>query len=75
MIEELNFKILCDLTTSLVGLDKDSLSSKSRKYKYQIPRAVASVVARMIDKTHRTIIAKELKRDRSSLRKNAQKKI
>lgn len=65
MIEEINFKILCDLTTNLVGLRKGALSHKSREQKYQVPRAVASVVARMIDETHRTIIAKELKRDRS----------
>jgi|TARA_R110002020_G_scaffold110222_8_gene254647 hypothetical protein len=65
MIEEMNFKILCDLTTNLVGLSKGSLSYKSRKQKYQVPRAVASVVARMIDETHRTTISKELKRDRS----------
>ena len=67
MIEEINFKILCDLTTNLVGLRKGSLSCKSRKQKYQVPRTVASVVARMIDETHRTVIAKELKRDRSLL--------
>ena len=65
MIEEINFKILCDLTTNLVGLRKGSLSYKSREQKYQVPRAVASVVARMIDETHRLTIAKELKRDRS----------
>ena len=65
MIQEDNFKNLCDLTTRLVGLRKGSLSYKSRKQEYQIPRSVASVVARMIDETHRTIIAKELKRDRS----------
>ena len=65
MIEEINFKILCDLTTNLVGLRKGSLSYKSREQKYQVPRAVASVVSRMIDETHRTTIAKELKRDRS----------
>ena len=65
MIEEINFKILCDLTTNLVGLRKGSLCHKSREQKYQVPRAVASVVARMIDETHRTTIAKELKRDRS----------
>ena len=64
MIEELNFKILCDLTTSIVGLRKGSLSYKSRKQKYQVPRAVASVVARMVDETHRSIIAKQLNRDR-----------
>ena len=61
----MNFKILCDLTTNLVGLRKGSLSYKSREQKYQVPRAVASVVARMIDETHRTTISKELKRDRS----------
>tara|TARA_R100000734_G_C3319046_1_gene114122 strand:- start:2268 stop:2795 length:528 start_codon:yes stop_codon:yes gene_type:complete len=65
MIQEDNFKNLCDLTTRLVGLRKGSLAFKSRKQEYQIPRSVASVVARMIDETHRTIIAKELKRDRS----------
>tara|TARA_R110002012_G_C11494646_1_gene596569 strand:+ start:143 stop:652 length:510 start_codon:yes stop_codon:yes gene_type:complete len=65
MIEEINFKILCDLTTNLVGLRKGSLSYKSREQKYQVPRAVASVISRMIDETHRTVIAKELKRDRS----------
>jgi len=65
MIQEDNFKNLCDLTTRLVGLRKGSLAYKSRKQEYQIPRSVASVVARMIDETHRTIIAKELKRDRS----------
>ena len=65
MIEEINFKILCDLTTNLVGLRKGSLSYKSREQKYQLPRAVASIVSRMIDQTHRTVIAKELKRDRS----------
>ena len=65
MIDAINFKILCNLTTNLVGLRKGSLAYKSREQKYQIPRAVASVVARMIDDTHRTTIAKELKRDRS----------
>tara|TARA_B100000902_G_C27315743_1_gene921194 strand:- start:2851 stop:3360 length:510 start_codon:yes stop_codon:yes gene_type:complete len=65
MIEEINFKILCDLTTNIVGLRKGSLSYKSRKQEYQIPRSVASVVARMIDDTHQNVIAKELKRDRS----------
>ena len=65
MIEAINFKILCDLTTNLVGLRKGSLAYKSREQKYQVPRAVASIVARMIDETHRTTIAKELKRDRS----------
>lgn len=67
MIDEINFKILCDLTTNIVGLRKGSLSYKSRKQEYQIPRSVASVVAMMIDETHPTVIAKELKRDRVSI--------
>tara|TARA_R110002012_G_scaffold297920_1_gene496097 strand:+ start:3375 stop:3884 length:510 start_codon:yes stop_codon:yes gene_type:complete len=65
MIQEINFKILCDLTTSLAGLRKGSLSYRSRKQEYQVPRTVAAVVGRMIDDTHQEIIAKELKRDRS----------
>ena len=67
MIEEDNFRNLCDLTTSLVGLCKGSLSFKSREQKYQVPRCVASVVPRMIDETHPTIIAKVIKRDRVSI--------
>jgi hypothetical protein len=67
MIAKDNFKTLCDLTTSLMGLRKGSLAFKSRKSELQIPRAVASVVARMVDDTHPTIIAKEIKRDRVSV--------
>ena len=67
MIAEDNFKTLCNLTTSLMGLRKGSLAYKSRRSELQIPRAVASVVARMIDDIHPTIIAKEIKRDRVSV--------
>jgi hypothetical protein len=65
MIAEDNFKTLCNLTTSLMGLRKGSLAYKSRRSELQIPRTVAAVVARMVDKTHRTIISKEINRDRS----------
>ena len=67
MIEEQNFKNLCNLTTSILGLRKGSLAYKSRQQKYQIPRSVASVIARMIDDIHPNIIAKEIKRDRVSI--------
>ena len=67
MIAEDNFKTLCNLTTSLMGLRKGSLAFKSRKSELQIPRAVASVVGRMVDDIHPTIIAKEIKRDRVSV--------
>jgi len=67
MVERDNFKTLCNLTTSLMGLRKGSLAFKSRKSELQIPRAVASVVGRMVDDIHPTIIAKEIKRDRVSV--------
>ena len=67
MIEKDNFKNLCNLTTSLMGLRKGSLAYKSRRSELQVPRAVAAVVARMVDDIHPTIIAKEIKRDRASV--------
>ena len=70
MIAEDNFKTLCNLTTSLVGLRKGSLSCKSRKQEFQIPRSVVSVISRMIDETHPNVIAKVLKRDRVSVYKH-----
>ena len=66
MIQEENFKNLCDLTTSLMGLDKGALSYKSRVQKYQIPRTVAAVIGRMLDDTHQNVIAKVLNRDRTA---------
>ena len=67
MIAEDNFRNLCNLTTSLLGLRKGSLAFKSRAQKYQVPRSVVAVVARMVDDIHPTVIAKEIKRDRVSI--------
>jgi len=67
MIAEDNFKTLCNLTTSLMGLRKGSLAYKSRRSELQIPRAVAAVVARMVDDVHPSIIAKAINRDRASI--------
>jgi len=67
MNTEDNFKNLCDLTTSLVGLPKGSLALKTRKTEYQVPRMVAAMIARIEDKTHRDIIGKVLDRDRTSI--------
>lgn len=64
MKAEENFKKLCNLTTSIMGLPKGSLAYKSRKTELQVPRAAASVVATM-DNIHCTVIAKELKRNRT----------
>lgn len=65
MTEEDNFKDLCNLTTSLLGLRKGSLAHKSQRMELQIPRSAVSVIARMEDDTHRKTIAKVLNRDRS----------
>ena len=40
MTEEYNFKNLCDLTTSVLGLPKGSLALKSRKRELQVARAI-----------------------------------
>jgi len=57
---------ICNLTTSLVGLEKGSLSCKSRKHKFQAPRCIAAIIGRLED-IHPTIIARILKRDRVSI--------
>ena len=58
------FEHICDLTTSLVGLRKGSLSFKSRKQEIQLPRLVAANIGRL-DKIHHRIISDVLNRDRS----------
>tara|TARA_R110000765_G_scaffold69032_4_gene133630 strand:+ start:240 stop:755 length:516 start_codon:yes stop_codon:yes gene_type:complete len=66
MTDREKFESLCNLTTNLVGLQKGSLSDKTRKQSIHIPRMVASVIAR-INKIHSTIIADIIKRDRTSV--------
>tara|TARA_R110000787_G_scaffold70091_1_gene155806 strand:- start:10250 stop:10756 length:507 start_codon:yes stop_codon:yes gene_type:complete len=65
MTEKENFIQICDLTTSIVGLEKGSLSLKSRKQSLQIPRMVAAMVARIEEKTPQTVIADVLNRHRT----------
>ena len=67
METEKRFQTLCDLTTELVGLPLGSLACKSRKHKYQVPRAVVSVLARKEENIHQNVIAKVLNRDRSNI--------
>jgi len=65
MIEEYNFKSICNLTTRVMGLPDGALALKSRKRPLQVARAIAGVIARTEEDIHRTIIAKVLDRDRS----------
>ena len=62
--DEEKFEHICNLTTSLVGLRKGSLAFKSRKQEIQLPRLVASNIARLSG-IHQRAIAEVLKRDRS----------
>ena len=65
MTEELNFKMICDLTTSVLNMPKGSLALRSRKRPLQVARAVAAYIGRLEQNIHRTVIGKELNRDRS----------
>ena len=64
MTEELNFKILCNLTTHIMGLPKGSLALRSRKRPLQVARSIAGYIARTEEDIHREVIAKVLNRDR-----------
>ena len=63
--QEDNFRMLCDLTTNVMGLPQGSLALKTRKREIQVCRTVASVIARTEDTIHRKVIAGVLNRDRS----------
>jgi hypothetical protein len=65
MTQEDNFKNLCNLTTSLLGLRKGSLAYKSRKQELQVARTVASVIARIEYEIPHSTIAKVINRDRT----------
>jgi hypothetical protein len=60
-----NFIQICNLTTKVVGLRKGALAFKTRVQEVQVPRMVASVIARMEEEISHTIIADVLKRDRT----------
>ena len=65
MTEELNFKIICDITTNVLNMPKGSLSLRSRKRPLQVARSVAAYIGRSEENIHRKIIGKVLNRDRS----------
>ena len=65
MTLEDNFKNLCNLTTSLLGLRKGSLAYKSRKQDLQVARSIASVIARIEYEVPHSTIAKVINRNRT----------
>ena len=62
-----NFIHICNLTTSVLGLRKGSLSLKTRKQHIQIPRMIAAEIGRREEGISHSIIAETLKRDRASV--------
>ena len=62
-----NFILICNLTTSVMGLRKGSLAYKTRKQEIQIPRMVAAVIGRIEEGISHTIIAEVINRHRASI--------
>jgi hypothetical protein len=65
MIEEYNFKSICNLTTRVMGLPDGSLALKSRKRPLQVARSIAGYIGITEEDINRNIIAKVLNRDRT----------
>jgi uncharacterized protein YdbL (DUF1318 family) len=65
MIEEMNFKAICTLTTRIMGLPEGSLALKSRKRQLQVARSIAGYIGMTEEDIHRNIIAKVLNRNRA----------
>jgi hypothetical protein len=66
MTEELNFKAVCDLATRVMGLEKGSLTKKSRKRDVQVTRASACYIALTEENISRQVIADAINRDRTA---------
>jgi hypothetical protein len=65
MVEEFNFKSICDITTRVMKLPKNSLSLKSRKRPLQVARSIAGYIGRTEENISPVIIANVLKRHRT----------
>jgi hypothetical protein len=65
MVEELNFKNICDLTTKVMNLPEGSLSLKTRKRPLQAARSVAGYIGKTEEDISAKIIAKVLNKDRA----------
>jgi len=65
MTEENNFKAICGIATSILGMPQGTLSLKTRKRPIQVARAASAYIAMNEDNIHRSVIAKVLNRDRA----------
>ena len=65
--EEINFKAICDLATSIMNISDEDLKSSSRKRHVSVLRQVVAMIGRNEQDIHKNIIAKVLNRDRTSI--------
>ena len=65
MTDTENFIEICDLTTNIAGLEKNSLKSLSRKQNLQVARMVASMIARLEEGISHSVISKVIRRHRT----------
>ena len=65
--DENDFIDLVNTMTDMCGLDRGSLSGRSREQKYQLPRSVVTNVARIGYGIHHSVMSKILNRDRTSI--------
>jgi len=62
-----NFKSICNLTTSVMGLPKGSLADKSRRTELHVPRMVASIIGRIEENIPHSVISEVIKRHRATV--------
>tara|TARA_Y100000361_G_scaffold35245_1_gene29677 strand:- start:812 stop:1321 length:510 start_codon:yes stop_codon:yes gene_type:complete len=67
MTDELNFKNICSIGVKTMGTNIEELTSQTRKMNIVVLRQVLAVLGRTEEDIHRTIIAKILNRDRTSI--------
>tara|TARA_R100001244_G_scaffold7913_1_gene10285 strand:+ start:512 stop:1021 length:510 start_codon:yes stop_codon:yes gene_type:complete len=65
MVEEFNFKSICDITTRVMELPTNSLSLKSKKQLYTVARSVAGYIGRTEEDIQPRVIAKVLNKNRT----------
>jgi len=67
MTDKEKFENICDLTTEIVGLQKDDLKSEKRKQELVYSRMIASFIGINNIGIHPDIIADVIKKDRTSV--------
>tara|TARA_R110002051_G_C8446307_1_gene455998 strand:- start:42 stop:569 length:528 start_codon:yes stop_codon:yes gene_type:complete len=67
LTDEQEMKDLCEIATQICSLEKGSLSCKSRRKEYMLPRSIVAVLARKELGIHYNLIADVLNRTRYSV--------